>query len=334
MIEKIKEQGTLLTVSLVVLIITGGVLVIDRPDNWLNTIVFVLALLGLLAVFVNARVVIKSGITVLVAIFGAVFGFENGMSINPTGNLGAVWGVAFLALFFLLLTISYYVPSVYSRWTLIGISMIVSWAFIYISTAAFLNSWGVLVGTIVGTLFFLLFYLFLPMRSLKLMPENVLPKKHLTKLKKKLERNGYDYIEFKERKSGGYLLVWKANTPHTAYVLYPIIVDQPFGNIGKKKRLRLSYKGKSINYWLLRVVSKIVDNRYIGSGPLTVLWDFDGSVTKPRVIGVEAPDYTAPIAVGLISGNSPESLAELERYAGVIKSKQLEKLEKEKEGGK
>lgn len=333
MIKKIKDKGTLLTISLVILIILGGVLIIDRPGDWLTTLAVVIAGLCFLFVFINARVFIKALAAVGVALVGSAMGFEVSVEADPSGILGNFWGLLYLALFFTCLSISYFFPSSYSRWTVSGITMVISWPLFLVGANLFLSAWGIVVAAIIGLVFFCVFYIVIPRRGLRDMPENTIEKAAIKGFINSLEKNGWDYIEFREKREKGYIVLWDKDHPATAYVLYPVAMDQPFGVIGTKKKQALSYKGRSINFWLQWVTFKIARNSLVGTSPLVVIWRFSSSVSQSKVIGMKTPDLKDPVAVGLLEGKSLKRLKQLEEYSGVLKLKHMKKLEEAAKNG-
>lgn len=326
--ERFKEQGSLLTVSAVVLIIVGGLLLIDRPANWVSILLIVVAILGIVATFLRVRVIIKFSITIFIVLLAATSIFELGLSIDPSGRIGSMWGLLYLSFFFLTLGISYLLPAPYSRWTILTLSSIVSWVATLFVT---MFSLSILLGLIAmssGVFFFLLVYL-LPYRlKAKSYPPNYFKEGEIEKVKKQLNKIGFGYTEFTNSdKSQGYLLTWSYENPSAAYILYPVKMEQPFGTIGRKKRQGLSYKGVSINPWLQKIYWSVTKNSLIGGGPLLVLLKVGQTSKDVKIIGMKNPDQTSDVPVGVISSVSAKSFKELEPYTGVLKEKQILRFE-------
>ena len=305
-IETLKGNGTLLTTAAVTLIVISGVSIVDSRNNWWVTALAVLGFFVTTFLFMNARVVIKSTLVTFVILFLSASAFQIGVALDATGMAGLLWMGQILFMFFALLSYSYVANSGRSRWGLLATSQFLAFFVTYILLIAQLNSTiSVIAGLLSGSLFFVFFYKFFGKAKVKASkaPTNKLTNEFVEEIIQGFEKSGWDATALPDKGEGGGVLVWNDR----AYFLYPVIMDEPFGVMGRKHP-KLAYHRKNITPWLLSVAfNRIPLWRARGADITLVLVDLkrmNGKETK--VIGAGMPDTNRKLPVGVIP--SPHSL--------------------------
>lgn len=299
--ETIKQNGRLLTAFGVVAIIVSGITLVEYPQNWWIALLAVTGFFAALFLFINARAVIKAVISMLATVVLAGIAFNLGSLIEPLGAGPFVWLFGHLIVFFLCLSVSYFLPSGQSRWTCITIAVVlyfsITWLLVGIMNTVLVPA---AVTVLIAVALFALLYGFgfRSRFSSKLMPQNYTAPELTERVKKAAESAELKFIDRSDKEESSYI-VWGDR----AYVLYPVNMEQAFGSIGRKQQI-LSYNGRSVNAWL-RFLS-FTKNPYFkarGAETMLVLVDMNNANGKEaRTIGVTMPDSKAVTAVGIIPG--------------------------------
>lgn len=301
----IMQHGGLFTMFAVVFILFTGITLFNNPGNWWIIALIVIGLFSLIFLFMNARVVIKSTLSIVLTIMLGGFGFSFAALADPTSSSALSWPMATLFLFFASLAASYALPSGRSRW---GSIMVAQFAMFFtgmITTMATINATlGVIVGTFLGSVIFGFLHFFTSASRAKRehMPLNVIDDDLRRKLVEGATKTGYEFVDLSDHETdrGGFL-VWKDR----AYLLYPIKMSQPLSVVGRRKP-KLGYKARSINPWLLNVAFKETPVwRARGADIMVVLVDTHGhGGGDTDVLGADLPDTKKQMAIGLTPGRS------------------------------
>lgn len=305
-IEVFQKNGTILTVSLIAIILIGGISLIENRDSWWVLVGGICMIALTVFLFMNARIVIKIVIVSLMNLFMGTTAFQIGSFVDNLGTGGLVWMAEVLFTFFALLAYSYATTSTKSRWTTLGISTIIGFVGTYILSIGGLNttiSSGI--GFAISAIVFVLIYKTGKKNTFKesQMPENYLDEK-LNKLILELFKSSeWDATSLKEKdKDQGSIIVWEDK----GYVLYPVKLEEAFSRIEERRRTMLGYQENNINPWLLHLVhSEIPVWKSRNANLNLVLLDLNNrNGKKARVIGVNIPDSNKKIPVGIIPAKS------------------------------
>lgn len=302
MIDTVKQNGGLLTGIAVAFIVVTGMALINNPGLWWIPALAVIAFGLIIFLFMNARVIIKVAFVSFFILLISSEAFKFGSSLDPYGSSGIVWMSSILFTSFALIAYSYIASSGKSRWGSLGFSIAIGYATTFIlAVSETLNiNISIIVGSVLSVALFVLTYKFSRKTrvSKKKVPLNFLSDADEAALVKGAEEAGMQatVIRDKKDKSLGGVLVWKEK----AYLLYPIKMQQPFLEIGKKY-VRLSYLNKSINPWLLKLAYNEVPTwRARGANINVVLLDINNkNGYDPKVIGVSIPDSKRKVPVGI-----------------------------------
>lgn len=335
-----KSSGKLLTAFAVVAILVGGMTLVENPSYWWVSLLIVAGFFLLIFVMVNARVFVKIVLSTVLMLVLAGVSFYATSFLDSESSGSLIFLSGFFAVFFLGLAISYFMPSGQSRWTALAWTEIfyflLTWTGILLLNLILLPA---LIFVPVSLGIFVLFYLFGPGSHypVEKMPKNFREEALTKRIEKAATAAGMEVRSFEDKEESSYLL-WGQR----AYMLYPILMDQAFGIIGRHKT-QLSYGGKPINSWL-RHLSFVKNPFYKAKKAdiLLVLLDYNNSNgSQVKVIGVSMPDTknVVPVAVfpaKLLKSSEPKALSKvfaqldknLENYVDDLNDKQKEALAK------
>lgn len=304
-----KERQTLLTVFAILIIIFGGVQMVDNPEQWWAPPALILGVLAIILAFLYARVVIKAIMSVVIMSFGAYFGFFVGeVEYADIGTIGMLWAVSICLMYFFNLAISYLMSSLYSRWTLISLSTIVQFASVFFMMGATVEPrLAISIGALVSAILFFAVYKIptdLAYRNSK-MPENIASDVLTQKVREAFESEGWTFRDTRHNgNNGGYIVV-----KDKAYFIYPVRMLQGFQEYRKNQ---LRYMEKPVNKWLLSVMDKEIPVFRSKNAPITpVLLDLqNGNGSKGKVIGLSAVDSRKESPFGVFPGREINSSRE------------------------
>lgn len=293
-----KNNSTLLTVILCLLIIVEGSIIWFYPHLILKSTIIIACLALLVLVWRNFKVVMKFAVSLGLTIVLAAYATISGTLVSHT----PLNGVLILLFWAISVTESYYLVTVRSRWSA---SLIVS-VLCFITTIILLDAhpvWTTITGivvSLVGTFIILKF-------------ENIIIR---WKGLKPLENQRFDEV------TGSMVNVWPeirfttrrlrknvnvgiySGTNCPTFVIIPLSLDE---SIKKGFMGGLTYHGfnvgKSITYYV-----KIVESWGLKQAPIVVFWDVKGwnnsSKDESKIISVPMVDSNNPAYVGIISGTS------------------------------
>lgn len=301
-IEVLKTNGTLLTGIAVALIILTGLTLVNSPEQWWIIGAAVLLFGAIIFLFMNARVVIKIFVVSIINILMASESFKFGSAFDQYGIGGLIWMCGTFFTFFILIAYSYLTNSGASRWGSIGVSSVFGYVSTFLLSMVF--ELDVKISTCIGVIISGLIFTYLYKGTRKTrysksrMPANVFDEKIEEKLVKSAEESGWNITPLPHKKdptSGGFL-IWDER----AYYLYPIDMDSPFSNIGRKT-FRLGYSKKDINPWLLNLAFKEPPLwRSRGANINVVLLDMNSkNGLDHKIIGVSLPDSKKKLPIGI-----------------------------------
>lgn len=304
LLDTVQSNGTLLTGIACFLILFTGMTLVNNPSQWWIAVIAVLGFGAVIFLFTNARVIIKVAIVVIILSFTVTESFQYGSILDQFGAGGLVWMSVTLFTFFSLMAYSYATSSGASRWSSLAVATIIG----YISTfslgvAGFDVKISAIFGMLAAAITFIFLYKFTRKTrfSYEKMPTNLLLEKDSERILEAVELMGWEaaIIEGSGEGEGG-IVVWK----DYAYFLYPVKMNSPFSEIGKKKT-KLGYEGKDLNPWLISVAFKEAPLWKSAGANITVaLLDLDNMNGKAdRVIGVGLPDTKKKIPVGVFPSN-------------------------------
>lgn len=303
----IRERQTLLTVFAVLIIVFGGIQMVDNPERWWIPPVALLSVLTVILLFIYARVALKAVASFTVMSFCAYFAFITGGLADGQGLVGILFSLSICMVFFLDLSLSYLTPSLWSRWTVSGATSVLQF---FSTNALFIGAefidpkMSVAIGTVAGVGIFFAFYkipLLLAYRDKK-MPANIASDDLTESLQDAFTSMGWNFLDMREKGNKGGYLVFKDR----AYYIHPMRMTQDFQEY---KKTQLRYQGKPIQKWLLSVFYRDVPSfRTKGAPIMPVLLDLNssnGSVGK--VIGATIVDSRRHVPFGIFPGRELNS---------------------------
>ena len=297
--EVLQANGLLITIFICVAIVLSGFTLITAPQRWWIVVLLVLAVFVGVFFLINAAVVIKIAISLVILAFTIAFSFQTGATLEPSTSGAFIWLFGTIVVYFGCLAISYLIPSGQSRWSVLILIELIYFIGVFALTASSLSLvWTAAAGILTAFVLYALMFRF-GARSRTAesnMPQNVVS----DTLDYSVEKAAaYVGLETRTLTKDGkkFYLVWAER----AYLIYPIELNQAFGMIGKKN-LQLSYGQKSVNPWLRYLNFALLPNRKArGADILLVLADTsNANGQEPRTIGVVIPDSKAVIPVGVM----------------------------------
>lgn len=305
-IEVVQKNGRMLTIATIAVVLVGGISIIENRDSWWILVAGIVAIAGTVFLFMNARVVIKILIVSLLNLFMGTTAFQIGSFVDNLGTGGLVWMAATFFTFFALLAYSYATISSKSRWNVLGISTLLGFITTYILSIGGLNTTvSSIAGFVIAAIIFILLYKTGKKNTFKEsdMPQNFLDEKLEKSILTLFKKSGWEATSLKNSTNDtGTVLVWDDK----GYILYPILMEESFISIETKKTSTLSYQENNINPWLLNLVfSEIPVWKARNANLNLILLDLNNrNGKKARVIGVNIPDSSKKIPVGIIPSKS------------------------------
>lgn len=298
-LEAIKEHGTWFTISAIGLVLIFGITLVNDPSKWWIGLTVALGLSVFLFTAANGRVVLKAIGSIFVLLLTVSGATAMGSLVTTVPLFALSWPTMQLSIYLLALAISYMIYSGRGRWTYLGLTAISQFSLtalmIVINTEPHLS---MIVGAFIALVGFMLAYLLNGRtRVSKDMPQSSFSKELLESLITGADKLGLELRVVPPKGSiDSHVLIYGTK----AMILYPVELDQAFGSIGKRMN-KLSYKGKDINPWLLKLSFFTSPSwKARGATPSLVLVD-----TKRRnggegkVIGVSLPDSKRKAVVGV-----------------------------------
>lgn len=299
----LRENGTVLTALTSLVIIVTGLAIVNRPDRWWMSFIAILVLSITLLVFLNAKALIKGAIASMMALFTAAYGFKLGAQLDSTSNGGTFWMMSTFALFFGMLTLSYIIPSVKSRWNSVITILVLN--FFTVLTFSSMTLRPAIASVSVGLGSLLVFFFFYKYSPSNLYKKSDMPNtewksmEQLNDIYEAALENGYG-AEKIIKKNQVSLLLWSDDY---AWNLIPITLATPFSVGGARLRKNtLQYDSKNITPWLYSLVQKQTPTiRTRGANIMNILLDTRNTNGKEaKTIGVGIPDSKKKIPVGIL----------------------------------
>lgn len=323
----IKENGRVITGFVAAFILFGGMAVYSKPENWwvipLGIIFFAVVTL----LFINALPFIKFIIALLITIFLASDAFLAGVNISgETYGSILMWVIIFN--FFLFMSLSYSKESNQSRWTIIILTQVISFVYLFVLIEIVNLKLSIIIGETLSIVTFIVLY-YIPIKNLmnnKNMPEIILKDKSKEIIEKASSKMNWETKVIDKRNT---VVSWgEFKDNNYAIVIIPILLEQKFGLIGNKKK-QLSYKGKPINPWLTSLLTYMIPYWKLRNiSPLPVLYDFKKkNGRESKVIGVKIADrkMLAPFII-TPSIDLEKILNDYQEYLIPINKKQVKAL--------
>lgn len=300
LIEAIKEHGTWFTISAVGFILIFGLIVINDPSKWWIGLAVAVGLSALLFTAANGRVVLKAIGSVFVLTLTMSGATMAGSLVATVPLYGLSWPIYQLAAYLCALAFSYVTYSGRGRWTYLGLMSISQ--FLLTLFMVIINAdphLAILVASAISLGGFIAAYLFNgKTRVSNIMPESGFSKELAEAVFKSAESKKLDVriVPAKGSLDSHFIVYGKK-----AVVIYPVNMQQALGSVGKR-RVQLSYMGKSINPWLLRLAFFTSPSwKAKGASPALVLADIKRkNGGEAKVIGVSLPDSKRQAVVGIM----------------------------------
>lgn len=317
--ETLVNNGRVLTPLAAIAIIVGGIALVESPEKWWITLIAFASFFVIVFFFINARALVKSILAIGVTILLAGFAFTIGSAVEPLGSGAFVWFFGHLLVFSAALSVSYFIPSGQSRWTTIGLSVLLyfflTWGLAILMNALLLPA---LLSILVSLGAFMLMYTF---GSKSRFNEKKMPKAYESEslesnLSMAAEAAGLEFRAVRKKKEVSYVL-WGER----GYVLYPVDLQSGFHLTGKRNNVRLAYNDKDINPWLRQLsFTKIPYFKSRGADLMLVLLDVNGrNGSTGKTIGVTLPDSKAVTPVGVFPAKALKSKNEAEVKTALLK---------------
>lgn len=336
----LKEHANLFTGVTIFLVLSVGLIGLERPHNWQMLILGCVLIAVTVVLFFTARVVLRSFLAFLATLFLSVLGFQMGAVIDFTGAVGTAWFFGTLGTFFITLALSYFMPGgVFNRWLTSLISTITGFA---LTTALLLlewfSVWTVILGMILGVLVFLvLHYGWFRLRVRKTLKPKM--EDDFTDFYPNFENSlieaGFNHVRFND----GYILAYDSSEAlPVVFMLIPRRFESLLGSdVDKRGNKWVSYGGKSLNPWLQEQIYRIgLKPSLRGIYPLPIVFDTTGDsrLAIPRVLGVYTPNTTKPYPMGVFTAKHlkqdgiKQVLAGFEQYGTPVSARGFKRLEK------
>lgn len=337
--EVIVKNSTLFTWLVAMLIIVVGVTIVDNPQRWWFSLLAVFLVSLLVFLFLNGRVILKATASFFLLSLETSYAFKLGTYTDPNGLGSVLWMFLVFTVFFLCLSISYLVPSSYSRWIAVPLSTTIGFFTTYVVAIAGVSlSYSAVIGAITSLVIFFLFYKFgrKNLYRKKILPTATLKEDLLEELRETALNYGWGAVALRKRGRNA-LLIWNENG---VYALSGVELEQRIGVSGKRHPF-LSYKGKNINAWLMETVyhfSPLLKTK--GVDLVTVLLDLESrNGIEPKTVGVQIPDSKKKIPVGIYPARTllkrkayRELLEDIERnykdFVSIPSERQLYRLDR------
>lgn len=301
MSEVFQTNGLLITIFTCAAIVLSGFTLIEAPERWWIVLLLVAGVFIGVFLLINAAIVIKVLASLAVLVFTTAFSFQIGATIDPNGSGAFIWLFCTLIVYFGSLSVSYLVASGQSRWSVLILTEFAYFVSVLLIAGAGLSlAWTAGAAAVTAIVFYFVVYRF-GARSrtvAEAMPQHVRSEALESGVQKAAKLAGLQARPVTHLDDEMHL-VWSDR----AYLLYPVKLDQALGIIGKK-RVELSYKGKSINPWLRSLnFTHIPRRKARGADMLLVLVDVDNrNGAEAKTIGVSIPDSKAQVPVGIMPG--------------------------------
>jgi Ca2+/Na+ antiporter len=299
--EVFQANGLLITIFTCVAIVFGGFTLIESPERWWVAVVLVGAVFAAIFLLINATIVIKVLLSLAVLLLTAAFAFQGGATLDPNDSGAFIWLFGTFVVYFGSLAISYLISSGQSRWSILILTEFAYFVGVFVLTMLGLSlTWTAAAGILTAFVFFGLVYRF-GSRSRTAeddMPQNVVSEVLDYSLPRAAAFAGLKTRRLADGDKKAFI-VWSDR----AYLIYPVKLEQALGSIGRKK-VQLSYKGKSVNPWLRHLNFTLIPHRKSrGADIMLVLADTsNANGTEAKTIGVSVPDSKAVVPVGIIPG--------------------------------
>lgn len=341
LIEAIKEHGTWFTISAVGFILIFGLVLINDPSKWWTGLAAAAGLSALLFAAANGRVVLKAIGSLFVLALTMTGATMVGSLVATVPLYGLSWPIYQLAAYLCALAFSYVVYSGRGRWTYLGlmsVSQFILTAFLVIINAD--PHLSILVASVISLGGFIAAYLFNgKTRVSHVMPESGFTKELAEAVFKSAENKNLSVRIVPAKGSiDSHFIIYGDK----AIAIYPINMQQALGSVGKR-RVQLSYMGKSINPWLLRLAFLTSPSwKAKGASPALVLADIKRkNGAEAKVIGVSLPDSKRKAVVGIMPAPAlrmdrpsygdkliADAFDLMSPYAAILSDKQKEALGK------
>lgn len=300
LIEAIKEHGTWFTISAIGFILIFGSVLINDPSKWWIGLAVAAGLSALLFAAVNGRVVLKAIGSVFVLCLTVAGATTAGSLVATVPLYGLSWPIYQIAVYLCALAFSYVTYSGRGRWTYLGLmsvsQFLLTLFMVVLNTDPHLSiivSSGVALGGFIAA------YLFNGKTRVSSEMPNSGFSEELTKavFKAAENRNLSARVIPSKGSLDSHFLIFG----NSALVIYPLDMEQAFGVTGRRGT-QLSYKGKSINPWLLRLSFFTSPSwKAKGASPALVLADIRRkNGADGKVIGVSLPDSKRKAVVGIM----------------------------------
>lgn len=300
LIEAIKEHGTWFTISAVGFILIFGLVLINDPSKWWTGLAVAAGLSALLFAAANGRVVLKAIGSLFVLALTMSGATMVGSLVATVPLYGLSWPIYQLAVYLCALAFSYVVYSGRGRWTYLGFMSVSQ--FLLTTVMVIINAdphLSILVASVISLVGFIAAYLFNgKTRVSHVMPEGGFTKELAEAVFKSAESKKLSVKIVPAKGSiDSHFIVYGDK----AVAIYPVNMQQALGSVGKR-RVQLSYMGKSINPWLLRLAFLTSPSwKAKGASPALVLADIKRkNGAEPKVIGVSLPDSKRQAVVGIM----------------------------------
>lgn len=335
-VDFLNKNGLIFTLVVAGMVLFTGISYVDHMTDWWIAPLVVLAFGVLFFITLNARVLIKSMLSVFIALLCATTAFRIGSLVDQNGTGGIVWMFSVLAAFFFSLSISYLTTSSRSRWSFLTLTTVMSFCF----TSAFAAWIGhvAIVAPVVSLVFVILYhFVYRFSRGLRYDPKNMptvfLDEEEANAFCADPDRNGWRGFVY-ENKDNHSVVMWNDDR---CYQIARVDMDQAFGFGGRRGKF-LTYHDKNINSWVLETIFKWIPKGLPRDvSPFFVVLDYKNANGKTaKVVGVDMMDSKKKIPMGIFPSrgawkNKNLLLDAIDKeffeYAKPLTKKQVEKMD-------
>lgn len=291
------EHGMTYTVLAVSFILLIGVSIYQNPALAGVTVGFSVVVMALVFIVLNAMVVVKAALTIVVMLFLPGIMTQIAVIMDPHSVWSSLWGLSFLIMGLASLAYSYIFPRPRSRWSSLLAALVVSAILsVLAAVASLLTMVGALVAAVsIPLVFFFLYSVKGVRRAYKDMPENVTTDDIDTAITTSAEKNGWNVYHLHNKSRGEHsYIVWQDR----AYLVIPIVAVEQFSVLarrtltGRKKFDSRGYNNRPIEPWLRDIMmTRPLFWKSRGAPMTVVLLDvMDANGTKAKVFEVPMED--------------------------------------------
>ena len=306
----VNRHANIVTGFVALLIFIAGAGVVNGEETWWVAAAALGVAFVILFIILNARVVIKSTLAVIIVGVLANMALQIGPYVSYVENFSLIWMAQQFFLFFSFLAISYLVSGHRSRWTATIVGLFSSFLFTSFVLSYMETHIALLLSIPFSFIAFFMYYSWWGILTSKEkhMPAFVDKESVHDAIVNQAKTDGWNVVPMTQRvnvltrKKETNFLLWN---DRYAFVVRPTLFESELQESSQRRSLgSLTYHGFSLNKWLLSLTNHVLPSwRSRNASMMLVLLDVDSTNgTIPRAVGVSLPDSKRRLPVGVYPG--------------------------------